>query len=264
MGIKMKKILFLLFVLPIIINPQTEPTKKIYIEKNKSGGFNLYNSDKEILWKSYKENTDSVTLDLLNDVYMDAKSGIDKPEVTLVNLNEKGFDWLTLIIAILGIGGTFSSGYFVNRWNSKSQLERYKNTVQIDNVKKWISDLQENIAKFIGLNYEFYFSSDVLESKNFLDVSRMETAKVLNEIELVTSKISFVLNINNVLENKLFLKISELKDLTANHYQKSLDQLTTGKYEEQNDKEDYSQLVGDIRGYMNRIIGEKQQFSQLL
>ena len=94
---------------------------------------------------------------------------------------EKGFDWLTLLIALLGIAGTFSAGYFTNKWNSKSQEEHYLRTINYELKKERIINIENAVSEFIGVLAKI----DGISSTNIkfnLELSEPEINDTLSEI----------------------------------------------------------------------------------
>lgn len=219
----MKTIILSMILSQIFLLAQSEiQYKKINIDKNDKGGFNVYNSDGELLYEYSILNTDSAKLEILNDLFLEATIDRDKSEFTLIDVSKKGFDWGIVLVALLGLIGTFSAGYFTNKWNSKSQQEQYKRIVFVENRKEWVKNLQNNVAEFIGIMYEFdlvrmvYFQSFLKDTEGSIKFSLAQDflkdgTRIDNNVAKLITKISSLIDRNNSKQKGLFDLIDGLR-----------------------------------------------------
>ena len=208
----MNKIIFLFLLLTSTLFSQ--PNKTFYIDKNDKGGFNIYSNSGELLYEYTELNTDSVTLSTLDNIFYKTKTdNIGKQPVAVINLQDNGFNWLTLILSFVGIGGTLLAGLLTNRQNKKYQFEHYKRTTKDEEIDKWINELKNNISSFFNLINQFDI---VLNNLNFkLNSTQNFPRDVLNSmvannssLELVYLNLNILLNTTDAGEKLLFKKLS--------------------------------------------------------
>ncbi len=93
----------------------------------------------------------------MNEVFSKADSQINnKQPITLLNLQEHGIEWSNVIIAISTILSGLIGLLLGNHLSSKSQVKKSKLQSLIDEKNKWINDLRNDVAEFVGSwsNYE--------------------------------------------------------------------------------------------------------------
>lgn len=206
----MKWFIFLLVIFSSTLFAQSNRT--FSIDKNNQSGYNIYNSSGELLYEFTKLNTDSATLKNLDQVF--SKATLDKngkQPIAVINLQEKGFDWVNLLIAVVGILGTLSAGLLTNRQNNKNQFEHYKRTFKDEEIDKWILELKNNISSFISLVNQLDTSINELHIKlNSRKNLSLDDAKKI--VDFVHSMELIELNSNILLNNSDAQEKSLLKN----------------------------------------------------
>lgn len=143
---QMKKIILLFIMVPIFLFSQAEnhKAKTFYIDKNNQGGFNIYNSEGELVYGYTKRNTDSLSLQTLDEIFFEADSLNDKlTKVEIVNipqnsLYDKYAPYLSVLIGVF-FGWLFS--YF-------SQKKLIREQFKLQQQKEWLAQFIETTANF--------------------------------------------------------------------------------------------------------------------
>ena len=247
----MEIIKYILFILIFTLTTYPQEQKNYHIEKNEQGGFNIYNSSGELLQEISPEKTDSITLKTLENIFSGSDTLYnDKEPIVIFNLQGNTPNWMFLVLAIVGIFGAVSSGYFINKWNKKAQIEQFQKQTKIQLKKEWsnliityvseyitetitIRSMRESIVdslkleeweEFYQLQREHFKKIEDLEIRfeSILDKSYKEQSELLSILRKI-SKTRMAFNPSQT--NIFYENISKAKRLTAKIYQNEMLQL---------------------------------------
>jgi len=177
---------YILFILVLTATTYPQEQKNIQIEKNKEGGFNIYDNSGKLLQEVSQDNTDSLTLEKLEYIFSGSDTlNNNKQPITIFNLQGNSSNWMLLIVAILGICGTFASGYFTNKWNKKAQIEQLQKQTKIQIKKEWLDLVMSYVSDFISETHslkmmrEMYSDTeDLKELKEFVEYTKVTNKKL--------------------------------------------------------------------------------------
>jgi hypothetical protein len=249
----MKLILIITVVYSLSIFAQNEK-RTVTIDKNNQGGFNIYNSKGELVTEYSKRNTDSLSLETLNNIFFKADSK-NTLVVPIINLQEKRFDWTTIIIAFLGLVGTFSAGFYTNKLNSKSQVNQFLLQQRIERKKEWLNDFSNNAsilqAKLVRLNQILFRYIHNRNSTDEIEKAMFENARK----SLIEVNENITEDINNAMNNFTFL-LGSLDEEDLKEKLKNLLNLIT-------DKLNKHELINDdvrlLKSICHGIVFEKEK-----
>lgn len=224
----MKYLILIVALLPFLLFPQSDLSKRLTIDKNNQGGFNIYNSSGDLLSEHTKKNTDSLTLETLNDIFFEA-DGNNRSEIAVINLQGKGFDWTTIVISALGLLGTLAGYWYGNKLSERTQLKYFRRTYEIEKRQTWLNNLKNFYIELIEItnedkNREVIFKSNLRSTPNIDHTEYYNgRAKFLTKKKKLFAQISLLLDKNIPSQNNFYKELinssenlSELYDVLIN------------------------------------------------
>lgn len=177
------------------------------------------------------------------------------------NQTNNGIDLITLITAFIGaiIGGAFTiiGGYFINKWNSKSQLEHFQINLLVESRKEWMRDLTNLVSEYIQISMEnywkyYHFISEVTpensEKHSFASIS------TIVKIDFLHTKLICKIDFKKEKEATLYKKLGNFNSDLGNIINHIFD--TNILYEK---KKEIDKSTSHIRILLNDIIQEEQE-----
>lgn len=202
------KILFLILLISCSLYAQH---KYFQIEKNTQGGFNIFDNSDELLYKYTKQNTDSFSLETLNNIFFKTKALTEIPtKVEITNIPENSF-W-QIIFPLISVLSGVMIGWILSYFSQKRLIREQFLLHQKENQ---LNDFINVMSEFNS--YSFFYRHEFIQRWKDLLTNNEQIGYFTKDVfytqatEIMKKgyKISSILNSDNEVENKLLELISE-------------------------------------------------------